>query len=76
MNELEQLLYLSGIKSKDNSFGKSITLSGTEKARIMRENNIRPGDPKWFALWFSLPYMTGEKPFTDVTEIKETKKII
>ena len=24
----------------------------SERARIMRENNIKPGTPAWFALWF------------------------
>jgi hypothetical protein len=28
----------------------------------MRKNNIQPGTPEWFKLWFSLPYMTGEQP--------------
>jgi hypothetical protein len=28
----------------------------------MRKHNIKPGTPEWFKLWFSLPYMTGEKP--------------
>jgi hypothetical protein len=27
----------------------------------MKDNNIKPGTPEWFQLWFSLPYMTGEK---------------
>jgi hypothetical protein len=28
----------------------------------MKKHNIQPGTPEWFQLWFSLPYMTGEKP--------------
>jgi len=28
---------------------------------LMRENNIKPGTPEWFQLWFSKPYLTGEK---------------
>jgi hypothetical protein len=27
--------------------------SGSEKARIMREQNIKPGTDSWFKLWFS-----------------------
>jgi hypothetical protein len=42
--------------------GSNISLTGNEKAQIQRENNIRPGTPEWFQLWFSRPYMTGEKP--------------
>jgi hypothetical protein len=33
-----------------------------EKQRLEREHDIKPGTPEWFKLWFSLPYMTGEKP--------------
>lgn len=42
--------------------GSNISVTGTDKGRIQRENNIKPGTPEWFKLWFSLPYMTGEKP--------------
>lgn len=41
--------------------GSNITVTASENARIMREKNIKPGTPEWFKLWFSLPYMTGEK---------------
>jgi hypothetical protein len=33
-----------------------------EKSRLMKEYNIKPGTPEWFQLWFSRPYLTGEKP--------------
>lgn len=42
--------------------GSNISVTGCEKGRIQREQNIKPGTPEWFKLWFSLPYMTGEKP--------------
>jgi hypothetical protein len=41
--------------------GSNISIPGTDTGRIQRENNIKPGTPEWFKLWFSLPYMTGEK---------------
>jgi len=41
--------------------GMNISVTGSENLRIERENNIKPGTPEWFKLWFSLPYMTGEK---------------
>ena len=60
---LEDLQRLSGIgTSKSATEGSNISLTGTEKAELMRKHNIRPGTPEWFQLWFSLPYMTGEKP--------------
>ena len=71
MNDIEQLKHLAGINQfkgyvkydpVDPLGGSNISLTGNEKAKLMKENNIRPGTPEWFKLWFSLPYMTGEKP--------------
>jgi hypothetical protein len=62
---LEDLQRLSGIRSYRNTpenQGSNISVTATEKARIQREKNIQPGTPEWFQLWFSLPYLTGEKP--------------
>jgi hypothetical protein len=42
--------------------GSNISATGDNKGKLQRENNIKPGTPEWFKLWFSLPYMTGEKP--------------
>jgi hypothetical protein len=42
--------------------GSNISVTGTEKGRIQREQNIKPGTPEWFQLWFSLPkFMDGER---------------
>jgi hypothetical protein len=40
--------------------GSNISVTGTEKRRIEREQNIKPGTDQWFKLWFSKPYLTGE----------------
>lgn len=45
--------------------GSNISLTGNEKGELMKKHNIEPGTPEWFQLWFSLPYMTGEKPVGD-----------
>jgi hypothetical protein len=42
--------------------GSNISATGDNKGKLQREHNIKPGTPEWFKLWFSLPYMTGEKP--------------
>ena len=42
--------------------GSNISVTGTEKRELEREHNIKPGTPEWFQLWFSKPYLTGEKP--------------
>jgi len=65
MDELSKLKRLAGItefKGLQPYSGSNISITGTEKAKLMRENDIKPGTPEWFQLWFSLPYMTGEKP--------------
>jgi hypothetical protein len=61
---LDELKKLAGV-----SFSRSVatgipnmSYTGTEKAELMRKYNIKPGTEEWFKLWFSRPYMTGEKP--------------
>lgn len=43
--------------------GSNITHTSMEKIEYQNKNNIQPGTPEWFRLWFSLPYLTGEKPW-------------
>ena len=69
MVSLEELQRLAGIRVEGygNSVrrtaeGSNISITGTEKARLQKKHNIEPGTPEWFQLWFSLPYLTGEKP--------------
>jgi len=71
MNEIDQLKHLAGINQfkgyvkyspVDVMSGINISVTGNEKSKLMKEHNIKPGTPEWFKLWFSLPYMTGEKP--------------
>ena len=69
MVSLEDLQRLAGVRTQGygNSVrrtteGSNISVTGTEKAELQRKHNIEPGTPEWFQLWFSLPYLTGEKP--------------
>jgi hypothetical protein len=69
MVSLEDLQRLAGVRTQGygNSLrrtteGSNISLTGTEKARLQKTHDIQPGTPEWFQLWFSLPYLTGEKP--------------
>jgi hypothetical protein len=59
---LEDLKKLSGITKQVVGEESNISITGSEKGRLMREHNIQPGTPEWFQLWFSKPYLTGEKP--------------
>jgi len=54
--------------------GSNISITGQEKRNLERKNNIKPGTPEWFRLWFALPYLTGEKPVGDAPAPKISKK--
>ena len=68
MDELQELKMLAGISNRPNWStyegypGSNISVTGNEKAQLMRKNDIKPGTDAWFKLWFSKPYLTGEKP--------------
>lgn len=60
---LDDLKRLAGVQDKTQlNIGSNVSLTGMEKAKLMKEHNIKPGTPEWFQLWFSRPYLTGEKP--------------
>jgi len=43
--------------------GSNISKTAMEKVDYQNSNNISPGSPEWFRLWFSKPLMTGETPW-------------
>lgn len=59
---LQELKKLAGLPNMTPLAGINMSVTGTEKGEMMKKHNIQPGTPEWFKLWFSLPYMTGEKP--------------
>jgi hypothetical protein len=68
INQIKVLQHLGGINAvnrlqeyKLSQQGSNVSATANENAKLMKENNIKPGTPEWFQLWFSLPYMTGEK---------------
>ena len=68
MNDIEQLKLLAGIGNRavmqeyKGFAGSNISVTGNEKGELMKRHDIRPGTEEWFKLWFSKPYLTGEKP--------------
>lgn len=68
MDQLEELKVLAGISNRPNWHvynpvnEKNISYTGTEKAKLQRKHKIKPGTEDWFRLWFSKPYLTGERP--------------
>ncbi len=62
---IHELKALSGVGQRPQwkeYTGSNISHTANEKAQLMKKHDIKPGTPEWFKLWFSLPYMTGEKP--------------
>lgn len=60
--DLDRLKKLAGInefKGYTAYEGSNISITGTEKKQIEREQDIKPGDKEWFQLWFSRPYWLG-----------------
>ncbi len=68
MDSIEELKLLAGIGNRAvmqeyrGFAGSNISVTGNEKGEIMKRHDIRPGTEEWFKLWFSKPYLTGEKP--------------
>ena len=52
-------------KDMPSPMGSNISVTGTEKRQLEKQNHIKVGSPEWFQLWFSKPYLTGEKPVGD-----------
>ena len=68
VRELEDIKRLAGVyepyvEEGDGSMGSNISKTANKISNIMKEKNIQPGTPEWFQLWFSKPYLTGEKPY-------------
>jgi hypothetical protein len=54
--------------------GSNISITGNEKQQLEKKHGIRPGTDEWFKLWFSKPYLTGEKPIGDEPAPKVKKR--
>lgn len=73
--DLDQLKLLAGIthnvgqlqeyrgEGSIHTCGSNISVTANEKIQYQQQNNIQPGTPEWFRLWFSKPYLTSEKPW-------------
>jgi hypothetical protein len=62
LSELKRLADITEFKGYQPYEGSNISITGNEKRQLEKKHNIKPGTPEWFQLWFSLPYLTGEKP--------------
>ena len=68
MDSIQELKLLAGIGNRavmqeyKGFAGSNISVTGNEKGELMKQHDIRPGTEEWFKLWFSKPYLTGERP--------------
>ena len=63
MDELADIIRLAGVnefKGYTEYTLENISDAANSNAKKMRDKNIRPGDPEWFRLWFSLPKMINQ----------------
>lgn len=71
VHEIKIMQYLGGINSQARlheyrvNQGSNVSVTGNSKGELMKKHNIKAGTPEWFKLWFSLPYLTGERPVGD-----------
>jgi hypothetical protein len=77
MDELDQLKVMAGLSGHNQgklveykgpetptrTGGSNPSITAMEKINYQNANNVQPGTTEWFRLWFSKPYLTGEKPF-------------
>jgi len=65
IDEIYKLKRLAGIidregKKIQSTDESNISITGSAKKKIEREQNIQPGTEEWFKLWFSRPHMMGQ----------------
>ena len=75
MDDIAQIKQLAGItqnigrlqeykgEGTVSTEGSNMSVTANEKIQYQNKHNIQPGTPEWFRLWFSLPKLTGEKPW-------------
>lgn len=72
MDELEYIKKLAGINEfkgyTEYKLDENPSETAAARRKQEREMNIRPGDPEWFQLWFSKPFLTGPVKFRGRTK--------
>jgi hypothetical protein len=67
IHEIKQIQYLAGLGASarlqeyKGMQGSNISATGMSNQELEKKHSIKPGTPEWFQLWFSKPYLTGEK---------------
>lgn len=67
MDELERIKQLAGVNEfkgyTEYKINENPSLTASALRKKERDLGIKPGDPDWFKLWFSKPFMTGTPKF-------------
>jgi len=67
MDELERIKQLAGVNEfkgyTEYKIDENPSLTASALRKKERDLGIKPGDPDWFKLWFSKPFMTGTPKF-------------
>ena len=65
--DIKELKKLAGITEfagyTEYNINENPSETATELKKKEKELGLKPGDPDWFRLWFSKPYMTGPVQF-------------
>ena len=66
--DIADLQHLAGIRNKFTGYSEyqleeNPSETATELKKKEKAMGLKPGDPDWFNLWFSKPYMTGPVQF-------------
>jgi len=60
--DLKRLAGINEFKGYTEYTLENISDAAADNRKKEREQNIKPGDDKWFELWFSQPKMQGNMP--------------
>ena len=65
--DIETLKRLAGINEfkgyTEYKVDENLSLTAAKLKAKEKKMGLKPGDPDWFKLWFSKPYMTGPVQF-------------
>lgn len=63
IDELKKLAGITTNMQQADTSLENISHTATALRKKERKMGLRPGDPDWFKLWFSRPYLTGPVKF-------------
>jgi len=65
--DIDTLKKLAGINEfqgyTEYKIDENPSITATALKKKEKKMGLKPGDPDWFKLWFSKPYMTGQVTF-------------